>query len=118
MMQEVDPEGLVIDKIVSVEDNCEEMAASLKLMEPFGQGNPEPVFLLKSIQMKSVSKLNDHLKFSLQLNGNQIHGIGFFMAAQLEVASGLIDLVFKLKQTSFRGRKRIEAHAVAIFPTS
>ena len=117
MMHDVTPEGLVIDRIMSGEDNCEEMANCLKRMEPFGQGNPEPVFLLKNIRMKTVSKLRDHLKFSLQLNGSQVHGIGFFMADQFETASGAIDLVFKLKQTCFRGRKRIEAHAVVITPT-
>lgn len=116
-VHEVDPEGVVIDKIMTVGDNCEEIADSLKLMEPFGHGNPEPVFLLKNIQMKGVSKLGDHLKFSLQLNGRQVHGIGFFMAAKFEITSSPIDFAFKLKRTNFRGRKRIEAHVVAISPT-
>ena len=118
MMEEIEPEGVVIDMIVNVEDNCEEMAHSLKLMEPFGQGNPEPVFLLKNIRMQKVTRMRDHLKFSLQINGSRIHGIGFFKAALFEVASRPVDLGFKLKQTTFRGRERIEAHAVAIKPTT
>jgi single-stranded-DNA-specific exonuclease len=118
MMQGSEPEGVVIDMIVNVEDNCEEMAHSLKLMEPFGQGNPEPVFLLKNIRMQKVTRLRDHLKFSLLINGSPIHGIGFFKATLFEVASRPVDLGFKLKQTTFRGRERIEAHAVAIKPTS
>ncbi len=118
MMQGSEPEGVVIDMIVNVEDNCEEMAHSLKLMEPFGQGNPEPVFLLKNIRMQKVTRLRDHLKFSLQINGSPIHGIGFFKATLFEVASRPVDLGFKLKQTTFRGRERIEAHAVVINPTS
>lgn len=118
MMQGAEPEGLVIDMTVTAEDNYEEMAHSLKLMEPFGQGNPEPVFLLKNIRMQKLSRLRDHLRFSLQINGSRIHGIGFFKAALFEVASRPVDLGFKLKQTTFRGRERIEAHAVAISPTS
>ncbi len=116
MMHVTEPEGVVIDMIMSVEDNCEEIANSLKSMEPFGLGNPEPVFLLKNIRMQKVTTLRDHLKFSLRINGNQIHGIGFFQAALFEVASKPVDLGFKLKQTTFRGRKRIEAHVVAINP--
>jgi single-stranded-DNA-specific exonuclease len=117
MMQAVELEGVMVDMIVNVEDNCEEMAHSLKLMEPFGQGNPEPVFLLKNIRMQKVTRLRDHLRFSLLINGSRIHGIGFYKAAQFEVASRPVDLGFKLKQTTFRGRERIEAHAVAIKPT-
>ncbi len=118
VIQGAEPEGVVIDMLVNAEDNCEEMAHNLKLMEPFGQGNPEPVFLLKNIRMQKVTRLRDHLRFSLQINGSRIHGIGFFKAALFEIASKPVDLGFKLKQTTFRGRERVEAHAVAISPTS
>ena len=56
MMHVTEPEGVVIDLIMSVEDNCEEIANSLKSMEPFGLGNPEPVFLLKNIRMQTLKK--------------------------------------------------------------
>ena len=106
-----------VDRIIDDSINFEELAYSLKLMEPFGQGNPEPVFMLRNIQMQNVSLLREHLKFSIQINGRSFHGIGFFMAEQFEIASEAIDFTFKLKQTSFRGRERVEVHAVTIAPT-
>ena len=40
-----------------------------------------------------------------------------FMADHLEeAASGTVDLALKVKETCFRGRRRIEAHAVKIWP--
>ncbi len=107
-----------VDRLLDDSINFEELSYSLKLMEPFGQGNPEPVFLLKNIQMQDITLLREHLKFAIQVNGKRFSGIGFFMADHFEIASGLIDFSFRLKQTSFRGRERVEVHAVGISPTS
>jgi single-stranded-DNA-specific exonuclease len=109
--------ALQIDMIVDATDNCEILAQNLKLMEPFGRGNPEPIFLIRNIRMEKVSRLREHLKFSLPMNGSLIHGIGFFMAEDFQVALNPVDLGLKLKTTNFRGRKRVEAHAVSIRPT-
>ncbi len=117
-MAKVDNAAAVhIDMIVDAAENCEVLAENLKLMEPFGKGNPEPVFLIRNIRMERVSRLRDHLKFSLPVNGNMIHGIGFFMAEYFQDALNPVDLGLKLKSTNFRGRERIEAHAVIIKPT-
>ena len=118
MIRDVDTPGLLIDRIMNTGDDCRELTRCLSLMEPFGQGNPEPVFLLNNIRMERVSTLREHLKFFVRINGSKVQGIGFFMAEQFDLASHQVDLGFKLKQTSFRGRERIEAHAVAIIPTS
>jgi len=118
MMLDIDEPGVFIDKIMNSRDDCQEISRCLSLMEPFGQGNPEPVFLLNNIQMEKVARLREHLKFHVRINGSTFQGIGFFMARHFETASRRIDLGFKLKQTSFRGRERIEAHAVSITPTS
>ena len=106
-----------VDMILERTDNCQELVQSLQLMEPFGKGNPEPVFLLQNIRLEKVSRLREHLKFSLNVNGSQIRGIGFFMAERSTFASQPVDLGLKLKLTSYRGRERIEAHAVVINPT-
>jgi len=117
MMRDIDKPGIFIDRIMNSRDDCQELSRCLALMEPFGQGNPEPVFLLNNIQMKKVAKLREHLKFHVTINGSTVQGIGFFMARHFETATQRINLGFKLKQTSFRGRERIEAHAVSIVPT-
>jgi single-stranded-DNA-specific exonuclease len=112
---EEQPQGTVVDAVLGDRENCRNLIHGLQLMEPFGEGNPEPVFLLKNVQLKQVNRLREHLKFSLNINGSQVSGIGFFMADDhAEASSGMVDLAFKLKETCFRGRKRIEAHAVAI----
>jgi single-stranded-DNA-specific exonuclease len=105
---------IVFDQI----DSCQEMVNGLEKLEPFGQGNVEPVFLCKGVHLTGISRLQDHLKFSLLLNRETVHGIGFFMADKIKIAHEPVDLFFKLKKTSFRGQERVEAHAVSIVPTS
>ncbi len=110
----VRPQTVAIDAVLDERSNWHELAQSLQLMEPFGQANPEPVFLLRNIRLREVSTLREHLRFAVPVNGGLIKGIGFFMADQLETALEPVDLCFKVKLTSFRGRRRLEVHAAAL----
>jgi single-stranded-DNA-specific exonuclease len=110
----VPPQTVAIDAVLDERTNWHELTQSLQLMEPFGQANPEPVFLLRNVRLREVSTLREHLRFAVPVNGGLIKGIGFFMADQLETALEPIDLCLKVKLTSFRGRRRLEVHAVAL----
>lgn len=108
------PQKLIVDAVLDERTDWRELAQALQLMEPFGHGNPEPVFLLRNVWLRDVSTLREHLRFAVPVNDSLIKGIGFFMADQLEMALNRADLCVKLKQTHFRGRKQLEVHAVAI----
>jgi single-stranded-DNA-specific exonuclease len=111
--------GIRVDVLFDDQQDCRAILRGLQQMEPFGEGNPEPVFLARNIQLEDVHCLREHLKFSLQLNGTRLSGIGFFMAEQQAPAvAGQVDLAFRLKESSFRGRKRLDVHAVAVRPTA
>lgn len=52
----------------------------LHLLEPFGQGNPQPVFRDTSSKISEIStigKAKDHLRLSFGTNGNAIKGVAF-----------------------------------------
>ncbi|MCI5168359.1 MAG: hypothetical protein D3903_20270 [Candidatus Electrothrix sp. GM3_4] len=119
MERDEQQQGIMVDALLDNDQDCQELIRGLQLMEPFGQGNPEPVFLVRDVQLEEVHCLREHLKFSLRLNGTQLSGIGFFMAEQHALAAaGRVDFGFRLKETCFRGRKRLEVHAVAVRPPS
>jgi single-stranded-DNA-specific exonuclease len=111
------PVGITIDAVLDERTDFRELARSLRLLEPCGQGNPEPIFLLRNIRLREVSTLREHLRFAVPLNGGLVKGIGFYMAAQFEVAAAAraVDLAFRLKESSFQGVSRLEVHAAAIF---
>ena len=87
-------------------------------LEPFGEGNPEPVFLLDRLRLLQPEILKEHLRFRIKLNNTIYRGIGFGMAPKLSQArSRSVRLAFRLKRSVYRGEERIELHAVHIEPT-
>lgn len=97
----------------------QEFISLLRQFEPFGEHNPEPVFLLKGVRLSQVSLIKgEHLKFSVQLNGRSYRGIGFGMGKRKPVAlRNRINLIFKFKHSVYRGRRRVELMALNITPT-
>ncbi len=71
---------IYLDAPISFNDLTFEFMDSLSLMEPFGHGNPPPLFYTKAEQAwfpKVVGKT--HLKFYLQQGDRTLEGIGFNM---------------------------------------
>ncbi len=88
-------------------------------LEPFGQENPEPVFLIRKQQLRQLKLFSEkHLSFKLNLNGKEFRGIGFNMAKEYELA-GLqrVDLAFSFIDSVYRGQNRLGVRAVCITPT-
>jgi single-stranded-DNA-specific exonuclease len=86
---------------------------------PFGNGNPEPVFLLTDLKMGRASVIHNHLKYTVHVAGKNYRGIGFGMADKLDIVQdSTVQLAFKLKQNVFKGEKYTELHAVDISVTA
>ena len=85
-------------------------------LEPFGQENPEPVFLVRKQQLRQLRLFSHkHLSFKLTLNGEEFKGIGFNMEKEYDLA-GLqpVDLAFSFIHSVFRGVKRVGVKAICI----
>lgn len=78
-------------------------ALALQMMQPFGEGNPEPRFLLSGAQLLQPKNVKGHLAFQLQANKHIFSGIGFHLAATNLNFQSPVDLVFQLKRSWFRG---------------
>jgi len=115
----LDGQELVIDHCIENNEIVnQEFISLLRQFEPFGEDNPDPVFLIKNQRLTRVVLIKgEHLKFSLQLNGRTFRGIGFGMGKCLPMTQEKIDLAFRFKHSVFRGEKRIELMAVAVNST-
>lgn len=90
----------------------ETFSRALMAMQPFGEGNPEPTFLLSRQRVEGVSSVKGHLKFSLRDKGRSLSGIGFNLADCEHRLEKPVNIFCKLKRTCFRGVERDEIQAI------
>lgn len=96
----------------------EPFARALQWLQPFGEGNREPVFLLPGLKLIAPKEHNNHLIFKIQGGEGQIFsGIGFRLARSVQDPTQTADLVFQFKRSWFRGMERNQVHALKIIST-
>lgn len=70
---------LYLDDHIHISEISLELISELKKMEPFGVGNPQPVFSLqgKINNVRSIGKENQHLKLDFEDSNQFLDAIGF-----------------------------------------
>lgn len=97
-----------IDMELKEEDLTLELAKQIELLEPFGYGNPKPVFMCRNFcinHMKTVGNDDKHLKMSLKKKHSQLSAIGFnFGLYKDEInLAPLLDIAFYLEVNRWQG---------------
>ena len=102
---------IIIDlKLEDSQLNIEDVE-ELKLLEPFGQSNEEPIFMITNLKVVSIKTLSDgkHLKLYLK-NQNYLDAIGFNLgerANELKIGD-TIDIVGNLNINEFNNTKKVQ----------
>lgn len=112
----IKPEDIVpcirIDDEISPNDITLETAQALSVLEPFGMGNPQPVFSLCGAILVAARTLSDgkHCKLSVSKNGKTLNFIGFGMGSFTDhfVVGNKIDIAFTIGINIFRGEKNLQ----------
>ncbi len=89
-----------------------ENVASLEKLEPYGSGNPRPVFCLSGVIVESLTPVGGgkHLRIRVNLRGKSLDGIFFSQtAAALGLREGeTADLAFTPQINEFRGVRSVQ----------
>ncbi|MDN5347871.1 MAG: single-stranded-DNA-specific exonuclease [Clostridia bacterium] len=89
-----------------------ELALELERLEPFGEGNPRPLFVYRGARVKSwrqVGQKGDHLKLYLAAEGLKLPAIGFHMPKSEDLKDGsLVDLAFRPVLDGYNGGSQLE----------
>ena len=88
-----------------------------KQMEPFGAGNPEPIFAAFACQLRDMRIVGErHLRFFLCLNGlKPVPGIAFNRGGLLpHLRDRKVDIAFTLRLNQFRGEENWQACMVDV----
>lgn len=94
----------------------EETIAQIAALEPFGVANPDPLFLLRGVTVKSaqpIGKDKSHLRFEVcDEKERTLTAIAFRQAARIPPVGAVIDLVFAPEINEFRGQRSIQLRVV------
>jgi len=111
--------SLDIDMELAFLDLNEEVVGDLKLLEPFGTGNPEPLFYTRNLKIKGEPQAlgRDTLKFWVSGDNITYQAIGFRMAGLKDSVSSAdsFDLVYTPKIDNWQGEENILLEVKDIF---
>lgn len=103
-----------IDKQVDIKKINLPDVNELKLLEPYGEGNKMPVFLIKNLKILSIRSLSEgkHLKLKLGVDNYMIDAIGFNMGevADQYLIGDKVDIVGSLEINQFGGNENIQVN--------
>lgn len=106
---------LVVEKIAEF---SVELVDELKLLEPYGMGNLEPIFQLKEVKIKQKQLIGEelkHLRLILEnKKGENLKVVAFFAPEDwLNIEEGeKVDVWFNLVLNEWRDRKTVEGRIV------
>jgi single-stranded-DNA-specific exonuclease len=99
---------LLYDAELTPREISEDLPLELERMKPFGMGNPEPVFLLRGVEVRDVRILKGgHLKLKVTGGGRSFDAIGFGLADK-GVTGGRVDLLFSPGINEWNGKRSLQ----------
>ena len=104
---------LMIDQKVELKDLKVDDIKQLKILEPFGEANPVPLFQISNLKIEAIRALSDgkHLKLTLKdENHRYLDVIGFNMGNLSDIyrIGEKVDVVGNLKINNFNGQESIQ----------
>lgn len=105
---------LWIDCELGLERMTVDLMRELDRLEPFGQENPEPVFVARDLRLaqppRTLGRTDDHLQMVLRRGAESLRAMAFGQGdrvGELELGRPL-DVVFTPRWNTFRGETRLE----------
>jgi len=114
--KDIDLEKLIpvikIDKILTAKDLEVANIKGLKILEPFGEGNKNPNFVIKNAKITSIRALSEgkHLKLAVNVDGKNIDVIGFQMGELIDnfLIGDKVDIAGNVDINEFNGYENIQ----------
>lgn len=101
-----------IDRILEPGDLTVANAETISILEPFGMGNPQPVFAILNVNLVSQRTIGDgrHIRLTVSKNGKSVDVLGFNMASAASnfVIGAKLDIAFTMGTNIFRGEKNLQ----------
>jgi len=120
------PEDLLpelrIDAEIAIDDVTDELESLLRHFEPFGVGNPTPVFLSRGVRLAGPPRVvgADGLKLRLTGTTHDRDALGWGMgelASELPVEQPL-DIAYRIERDTYQGESRLQLRIADVRPAA
>lgn len=101
------------DIVGELADLTENLISEIKILEPFGQANPEPIIathIVKVISQKAMGDKNQHLRLVVEdENGHHLETVSFNAPAEFFVAPGTqVKLYLTIEINEWNGQRKVQ----------
>lgn len=108
---------LMVDAWIGLDEMTLELAESLEILAPFGAGNPELVFAVRGVTLRSITEVgrsHEHLRLSIEDEAGRSQNIIWWSASEedLPEIGSRIDIAFSLRASTYRGQRQIAARFI------
>ncbi len=107
-------QSIYADLRVELDELDEELAGQLYLLEPYGQANPTPHFVVENVEIEEIYPLKEgkHVKLTVSSCGRSITALWFGKKySEREFAVGdKVDILSTLELNEFMGRTSVQLH--------
>ncbi len=100
---------------ISPEQIRENFMEAMEALNPFGQGNPEPVFGISGVVMRQRPEVfkEQHFRFVVEDGtGRRLHGVAWKLADRLPPLGVPVDLAVKLGWNHYNGRRLLQMELI------
>lgn len=114
------PAPVWIDGSLGLNQITFELAKGLRRLEPYGEANPKPVFLLEGVTVlskRSVGKNGDHLQLELEQAGRRQRAIAFRQGSEIDAVDGQstrYDLLCQVGTDIYQGLPQLSLQVTGI----
>lgn len=112
---------ITVDMEILLSDVDLQLAQNIAALEPFGEGNPQPVFVIRDAivsDARPVGSTGTHMKVSLtdRSGALRVGAIGFSMSEKFRTVSNgdRIDLVAYVQENVWNGRSNVQLQLIDI----
>ena len=86
-----------------------EFLASYELLQPFGNGNPQPIFVTRKVELsrRPLHMKNQHLRLMLRQGLHEQDAV-FFGGGESPLPDPPWDIAFSIDRNTFRGRTTLQ----------
>ncbi len=108
---------LHIDAEVHFRELSLELLDSYELLEPFGNSNPQPVFMTRNVMLNQAPRrlAGGHMRLSLRQNETECEAM-YFNGSQLDLPDPPWDVAFTIDRNTWRGRSSVSLSIQDIRP--